>query len=72
MEGNKENLYVVDQQRELRIQCLRQQNERLKRIHEEQELRIRDLDSAKRQLVIDLANKKAAYYKEMERRAGGK
>jgi hypothetical protein len=37
-------------------------------VHEEQNLRIADLERAKRQMKVDLENKKAAYFAEMKRR----
>jgi hypothetical protein len=72
MGGNKENMDVVDQEREIRMNCLRQHNETLQRNHHHQQVRIAQLEATKKQLVIDLANKKAAFDQEIARRAGGK
>jgi hypothetical protein len=71
MGQNKENMDLQDQKREIRITKLIAKKERLRRIHFEQETRLRDLEAAKAQMKIDLQNKRAKYYEEMNRRGGG-
>ena len=59
---------LEDQERKVRITKLREEGERLRRIHAEQEVRLRDLERAKAQMKIDLQNKRARYYDELNRR----
>lgn len=72
MGEQEENVDAIDQEREIRMRRLREHNQILQRNHHVQQLRIAELEASKKQLVIDLANKKAAFDQELARRDGGK